>query len=214
MLAVRLFREEQARDVMAVIADAAGFTLETALVDKLLATMRNEQGLISPVDIAITFLALNERAQARPEKTVGRADLALSGGATGLLADCIERQLDRYTDGERSLVYAMLLELAELRRVLRHLRQLDLGRNDGDKQAFIQASRRRRNLSRVAACFAALGVAAGLNWAFDTYQGAQVRQQLARWDLPRDLADGLGELVSVSIVNNRLENLNWLSGDP
>ena len=314
MLAIRLFREDQARDVMAVIADAAGFTLETALVDDLLATMRNEQGLISPVDIAITLLALNERAQAKPDKNVGKDDLALGGGATGLLADYIERQLDRYADDERSLIYAMLLELAdletdrrrpeglgidqlaaaigrppamlrpylqrlaapnvrllealptgawrlpherlipalrrlsgqllaeadqarrildrgfaawiasdrsrrrllqgaELHTVLHHRRQLALGRNDGDKLAFIQASRRRQRQFRVAAGLALLLVAAGSYGAFDAKRDKEHRQDLAQWDLPRTLYDRQDELVSLTIDNSRLERLDWLSAD-
>jgi len=84
------------------------------LVADLLASMRNEKGLIAPVDIAITLLAVNEHAQSHPDKSIGKADLAPSGGATGLLADYVERQLERFSDDERSTVYAMLLELADL----------------------------------------------------------------------------------------------------
>ena len=311
MLAVRLFRENQARDVIAVISDAAGFTLDTSLVGDLLASMRNDKGLIAPVDIAITLLALNEHAKSHPDKSIGKAELAPSGGATGLLADYVERQLDRFSDDERSTVYAMLLELADLdndrrlpeglgldqlaaavgrpasllkpylqrlaapnvrlleilptgawrlpherlipalrrlsgrvlaeadqarrildrgfaawlasdrsrrlllagtdlRSVLRHGRQLVLGGNDGDKLAFIQASRRRQLQWQMAAGLALLVATAGSYGAFEAYRDEQYRRNLTLWDLPRALYDRQDELLSLSIDNDRMERLDWL----
>jgi transcriptional regulator with XRE-family HTH domain len=111
---VRLFSENQSKDIIAVISEAAGFTIDNALVEDLVASMKNEEDRISPVDIGITLLALNERALTKESRHLDKGDYRIAGGATGLLAEYISSVLDRYPVGERSTVVQAMLELADL----------------------------------------------------------------------------------------------------
>ena len=99
-----MFSENQAKDNIAVISEAAGFTIDNALVDDLVASMKNEDDRITAVDIGITLLALNERALTRESRHLDKGDYRIAGGATGLLADYISSRLDRYRANERSTV--------------------------------------------------------------------------------------------------------------
>ena len=111
---VRLFTPSQAKEVMAVIAEAANFEMDDALADDLIESMKNEDGRISPVDIGITLLALNERALGKRDRHLDKGDYRIAGGATGLLAEYMSRQLDRYQESDRSKILLALLELADL----------------------------------------------------------------------------------------------------
>lgn len=113
MMPLRLFTKEQAKEVMAVISQAARFTMDEALADDLVESMKNEEARVSPVDIGITLLALNERAQGKTNKHLNKGDYRIAGGATALLAEYISAQLDRYQPGERSTILMTLLELAD-----------------------------------------------------------------------------------------------------
>jgi AAA+ ATPase superfamily predicted ATPase len=114
VMPLRLFTEAQAKDAMAVIADAADFTMDNALADDLVESMKNDEARVSPVDIGITLLALNERALSKPDRHLDKGDYRIAGGAIGLLAEYVSSQLDRYQPGERSAILAALLELADL----------------------------------------------------------------------------------------------------
>jgi transcriptional regulator with XRE-family HTH domain len=114
IMPLRLLSENRARDIIAVISDAAGFTMDNALVDDLVAGMKNEEDRISPVDIGITLLALNERALTKESRHLDKGDYRIAGGATGLLADYISSRVDRYPANERGTVVQAMLELADL----------------------------------------------------------------------------------------------------
>jgi hypothetical protein len=114
MLPLRLFSEQQAKEIIAVITEAAEFTVDENLVDDLLVSMKNDEGSISPVDTGITLLALNERALTKGIKHLGKGDYQIGGGSTGLLAEYISGKLDRYRPDERSKVVLSMLELADL----------------------------------------------------------------------------------------------------
>jgi hypothetical protein len=114
MLPLRLFTEQQAKEIIAVISQAAEFTVDEKLVDDLLASMKNDEGRISPVDIGITLLALNERVLTKGIKHLDRGDYHIGGGSTGLLAEYISGRLDRYRPDERSKIVLAMLELADL----------------------------------------------------------------------------------------------------
>jgi hypothetical protein len=116
IMPVRLFTSAQAKEVMAVIAEAANFEMDDVLADDLIDSMRNEDGRISPVDIGITMLALNERALGKRDRHLDKGDYRIKGGATGLLAEYISSQLERYQGSERSKILMTLLELADLGR--------------------------------------------------------------------------------------------------
>lgn len=114
MMSLRLFNEEQAREIIAVITEAAKFTVDKELVDDLIASMKNDEARISPVDIGITLLALNERALGKPRRHLAKGDYQIAGGATGLLADYISSRLDRYREDERITILKAMLGLADL----------------------------------------------------------------------------------------------------
>jgi hypothetical protein len=114
MMSLRLFNERQSKEIMAIIADRAKFTVDIALVGNLIASMKNDESRISPVDIGITLLALNERALSKPDRHLDKGDYYIAGGATGLLAEYISSRLDRYRPDERSNIVQAMLELADL----------------------------------------------------------------------------------------------------
>jgi hypothetical protein len=114
MMPLRLFSEKQAKEIVAVITEASDFTVDNTLVDDLLASMKNNEGRISPVDIGITLFALNERALTKRIKHLDKADYHIGGGSAGLLAEYISGQLDRYRPDERSKLALAMLELADL----------------------------------------------------------------------------------------------------
>ena len=114
MMPIRLFNENQAKDIIAIISDAAEISVERALVDDLVANMKNDEDRVSPVDIGITLLALNERALGKPKRHLDKGDYQIAGGAVGLLADYVSSRLDRYRLDERSNILKLMLELADL----------------------------------------------------------------------------------------------------
>ena len=114
MMSVRLLNENQAKDIICVIADAAKFTMDDVLVDDLVTSMKDEEDRISPVDIGITLLALNERALAKATRHLDKGDYKVAGGATGLLAEYMSNQLDRFGVDERATILKAMLELADL----------------------------------------------------------------------------------------------------
>jgi hypothetical protein len=114
MMSLRLFNEAQAKSIIAVITEAAEFTLATGLVDDLIAAMKNDEARISPVDIGITLLSLNERALAKPSRHLDKGDYQIGGGTTGLLAEYISGRLDHFRSEERNTILKAMLELADL----------------------------------------------------------------------------------------------------
>jgi hypothetical protein len=104
LMPLRLFSEKQAKQIVAVITEAADFTVDNTLVDDLLTSMKNDEGRISPVDIGITLLALNELALTKGIKHLDKGDYQIGGGSTGLLAEYISGRLDRYRPDERSKI--------------------------------------------------------------------------------------------------------------
>jgi hypothetical protein len=79
MMSPRLFNEEQARDIIAVITEEAKFAVDKGLVDDLISGMKNDEDRISPVDIGITLLALNERALGKPRRHLAKGDYQIAG---------------------------------------------------------------------------------------------------------------------------------------
>jgi hypothetical protein len=114
LMPLRLFNENQAKDIIAVITEAAEFTVDKELVDDVVASMRNDEDRISPVDIGITLLALNERALAKTSRHLGKGDYRVAGGATGLLAEYVSSRLERFRSDERSNIVQTMLNLADL----------------------------------------------------------------------------------------------------
>jgi hypothetical protein len=114
MMPLRLFNKNQAKDIIAVIAEAAGFSVDNELVEDLVASMRNDEDRISPVDIGITLLALNERAMAKTSGHLDKGDYQIAGGAAGLFAEYVSSRLDRYRPDERSNIVQAMLEMADL----------------------------------------------------------------------------------------------------
>ena len=113
MLSLKLFNERQASGVMAAIAEEAGFTLDESLLSDLLNSFRSKEG-ISPVDIGISMLVLDNFARNKEEKHLTVSDYKIAGGSGGVLTSYLSEQLGRLPDAEREELLKVLLQLADL----------------------------------------------------------------------------------------------------
>jgi Leucine Rich repeats (2 copies) len=113
MFSLKLFNEAEAAGVMATIAEEAGLTLDEPLLKDLLASFRSKEG-VSPVDIGISMLVLDNLAHGKGEKRLTVGDYKLAGGSGGVLTNYLSRQLERLAPDERKEIYKILLRLADL----------------------------------------------------------------------------------------------------
>jgi hypothetical protein len=113
-VAVNLLAGPTAKDTIVVLASEAGFTLDNALVDNLIAEVRQPEG-ISPVDIAIGVLSLANLVQQRGVTHVGIAEYRLAGGAEGLLQSFVQEKLEEIPEAIRGpLLKGVVLALVDL----------------------------------------------------------------------------------------------------
>jgi hypothetical protein len=106
---IKLFPKSKAKSIFASLAEAAGINIDQELVDDLLNGMAREGEEISPSDIGITLLTLNELANRKGVATLRKDDYVIAGGPTGLLVDYINTRLERYRkDDQTELVKALL----------------------------------------------------------------------------------------------------------
>lgn len=87
MVPIRLFGEEPAKDVLAMLAEAANLTLDHALVTDLVRAAAAREGRVAAVDLGIGLLVLSELATQRDVPPIpGRLSLCrrVGGAAHGL----------------------------------------------------------------------------------------------------------------------------------
>jgi len=114
MLSLRMFSEDQAAEVMATLAAAAGFTLDNALIADVMRAAKNADGRISAVDVGIGMLVLSGLAIGKNKSHLGMEDYRFAGGAQGVLTAYISDRLERFGSVERGGVLKALLALADL----------------------------------------------------------------------------------------------------
>lgn len=114
MLSLRMFTEDQARDIMATLGTAAGFTLDSVLIDDLTRAAANPEGRISAVDLGTGMLVLSSLAIRKRKSHLAMEDYRFAGGAEGILTAYISDRLERFGSTEREGVMKALLALADL----------------------------------------------------------------------------------------------------
>ncbi len=111
---LKLFGDAQARAVMVTIAREARFTLDESLLNDLIDSLRNN-GKISPVDIGISMLALNNLAKSKKEKHLTVADYKIAGGSIGVLTSYLSEQLERLGEKDQKELSKILLRMVDLK---------------------------------------------------------------------------------------------------
>src|SRR5262249_29335206 len=112
MLSLKLFNDVKAKRVIIEIGREAGFSLDTQLLDDIVSSMKGKLG-VSPVDIGISMLVLNDLAQRTGKAHLSVDDYRVEGGSTGVLTAYINDRLNRLSDAERQEMFKVLLALAE-----------------------------------------------------------------------------------------------------
>ncbi len=109
---LKIFSEAQARDIVAVLAAESDLAPDEAVIKEMIKAM-SDKGKVSPVEIGIGMMVLNE-LYAGPESDLSLGKFQEAGGVTGLLRAYIKGKLeDGMPEHERPLVQAALLELID-----------------------------------------------------------------------------------------------------
>jgi hypothetical protein len=109
-LPLRLFTDEQAREVIGQLVNESNLSIEQSVVDNLVEAARVE-GEVSPVDIGIGLLVLAELHERQSGKTVTIRDYQFAGGAEGLLTQYISRCLELFAKEDRETILKAMLAL-------------------------------------------------------------------------------------------------------
>ncbi len=114
-LSLKLFSEAQARNVMATLASSAGLSLEPPLLDAFISSVHRDQRL-SPVDIGIGLLMLQELAVEKNQPKLSLADYQFAGGSQGLFVLFLTNKIEQRFDNKREqeAFFEALLELVDL----------------------------------------------------------------------------------------------------
>ena len=116
-MSLKLFSAAQAKNVFITLAEEAGLTLEQALVDGFTESVsRNER--VSPVDIGIGLLMVNELANRKQNRQLTLEDYHFAGGSQGLFVSFMNTKIEeRFSDKkEQETLFKALLELIDLNR--------------------------------------------------------------------------------------------------
>ena len=116
-LSLKLFSVVQARNVMATLAYSAGLSLEQPLLDGFIDTVKREDRL-SPVDIGIGLLMLQELASQKQKQELSLADYQFAGGSQGLFMLFLKNKIEERFDDkhEQEALFKALLALVDLNR--------------------------------------------------------------------------------------------------
>lgn len=113
-VAVNLMRRTAAADVIAILANKAGFALDQELVNDLVVGIAQPQG-VSPLDLSVGLESLARFAQQRGLEQVRMSDYRLSGGAEGLLLTFVQEKLEEVPEILRApLLKGIVLTLVDL----------------------------------------------------------------------------------------------------
>ena len=117
MLSLKLLSLPQAQTVLVTLAEAAGLTLEQALVDGFIQTVQKEER-VSPVDIGIGLLMLQELATQKQKQQLSFEDYHFAGGSQGLFVSFLKNKIEqRFPEQyEQEGLFKALLELIDLNR--------------------------------------------------------------------------------------------------
>lgn len=114
LIIVKSFSRKRAQEVMATLGEAAGISLEIALLEDFTKSVMVDQ-MVSPVDIGIGTLMLVNLAGESPEKqTLRLADYRFAGGSLGVLIGYIRNRLAEYPSPWHSELLTALLALVDL----------------------------------------------------------------------------------------------------
>jgi hypothetical protein len=91
-MSLGLFSEDQAKRAAYCLVEEAALSVEQKVIENLIDTASVE-GEVSPVDLGIGLQVLAEAAGRQPGQTVTIRDYHFAGGAEGLLAEYISKQL-------------------------------------------------------------------------------------------------------------------------
>ena len=112
MLSLKLFTQEQAKNIFIILANEAGLTLNQDLVDGFISSIE-ENGVISPVDISIALLTLNQLASQKQKSHLNLQDYHFAGGSEGLFVGYINDKLARFSELEQQELLKALLALID-----------------------------------------------------------------------------------------------------
>jgi len=111
MLSLKLFSLNQAHRNMATLVDEGNLKLEDNVLTAMLNSMA-EHGKVSPVDIGIGMLVINEAASIN-SSTFSTEDYQNAGKVEGILGVYINKHLERLPEFERSVMLSIFLEMVE-----------------------------------------------------------------------------------------------------
>jgi len=114
LLSIKLLGKAQARDVMTTLADVSGITLDNELVEDMVDAAAQGDA-VSPVDIGIGMLVLQDLATRRNRQHLALKDYRFAGGAAGLLTEYVRESLGRATDTDQDAILKAMLGLADLK---------------------------------------------------------------------------------------------------
>lgn len=112
-LSLKNFQPNQAMDVMAVLAEAAQFTIHEDLLADLLRTTSDKNERIPPVEIGIAMLVLCELADSLPQREVRLKDYRFAGMSAGLLTDYLRARFEELPEEDHGELLKALLRLIE-----------------------------------------------------------------------------------------------------
>jgi hypothetical protein len=114
MLPIERFSPAQAGAVIATLAEESAFEVDQALVDAMIRDTSREER-VSPVDIGIGMMMLDELARGRDAKHLTKEDYqGIAGGSEGLLTDYIAGRLRLFPEPSRDPLLKAMLGLADL----------------------------------------------------------------------------------------------------
>ena len=109
-LSLRLFTQDQAKEVVYRLVEEAGLSVEQKVVDNLIEAA-TVAGDVSPVDLGIGLLILAELHGRQAGRTVTIRDSHFVGGAEGLLTEYIRNRLEIFPAADRDELLKALLAL-------------------------------------------------------------------------------------------------------
>ncbi len=112
MLSLKLFSKAQAQNIFTILASEAGLSLDQALVDGFMSSMQHQER-ISPVDISIGLVMLNELASQQQKSYLSLEDYQFAGGSEGLFVNFINSKFERFAENEKQSLLKVLLALID-----------------------------------------------------------------------------------------------------
>jgi conflict system STAND superfamily ATPase len=113
MVPLNRFDQESAEAVLTTLADTVELTLDRALVQELVRSTADLSGRVSPVDIGIGLLLLDQLARRDRPASLSLADYHFAGGSEALLANYLSNRLGGLAEEDRKAFLRALLLLVD-----------------------------------------------------------------------------------------------------